>query len=185
MSLPGIGGAAPLLAFLLDLVTAVYIVTTIFVIAVRKMPVAKSHGAGPRLIALVATNLQMALFVLPHAATSDLVSAVALGIATFGTGAEIAILIWLRHAFSVFPEARKLVTAGPYRWVRHPIYLLGTITSFGLCMQFEQPWALLITLTTFGFQLWRMQCEEVVLARAFPGYVVYAERTARLIPGIY
>jgi hypothetical protein len=31
-------------------------------------------------------------------------------------------LWYLRRSFSLEPEARNLVTAGPYRWARHPIY---------------------------------------------------------------
>ncbi len=174
-----------LLNLSLNVAVAIYIAMTIFFVAIRRMPVAKSRGARPRAIALIGANLQMALVALPHVVVPFPVSAVSLVLATFGTAAEIAVLIWLGRAFSILPEARKLVTGGPYRWIRHPVYLAGTISSLGISLQFEQPWALLVVLVTFRFQLWRMQCEEAVLARAFPEYAGYAAKTARLIPGIY
>jgi protein-S-isoprenylcysteine O-methyltransferase Ste14 len=177
--------ATLLFNFLLNIVTAIYMLMTIWIVTIRKMPVAKSQGVGPRLIALIGANLQMSLLALPHAAVAFPVSVVSLVLATLGTGAEIGILAWLRHSFSIFPEARKLVTGGPYHWIRHPIYLAGTVSSLGLCLQFEQPWAFLITLVTFAFQLGRIQYEEAVLTRAFPDYADYARTTARLVPGIY
>jgi protein-S-isoprenylcysteine O-methyltransferase Ste14 len=176
---------ALLLDFLLNIVTALYVAMTISAVIIRKMPVAKSEGVKPRLIALIGANLQMSFFALPRAIVSVPVSAVSLIVATLGIAAELAVLARLRRSFSILPEARELVTSGPYRWIRHPLYLTGTITGLGLCLQFEQPWGLLITLATFGFQLWRMHYEETVLTRAFPAYAAYARKTARLIPGIY
>jgi protein-S-isoprenylcysteine O-methyltransferase Ste14 len=178
-------GTTAFLGFLLDAVTAIYVVTTIIAFFIRKMPVAKADGVVPRLIALTGAYLQMSLLLLPHAAILQAVSVITVVVAMLGTGAEIVILFRLRHAFTILPEARVLVTGGPYRWVRHPIYLVGTINSFAVSLQFAQPWASLIVLATLGFQLQRIKCEEAVLTRAFPAYAAYAKKTARLIPGIY
>src|SRR5207302_3384193 len=41
-------------------------------------------------------------------------------------------LTYLRNRFSIVPEARGLVTTGPYQFVRHPIYLGEIIAGFGL-----------------------------------------------------
>jgi protein-S-isoprenylcysteine O-methyltransferase Ste14 len=102
-----------------------------------------------------------------------------------GTIASIIVLLWLGRSFSILPEARKLVTSGPYRHIRHPLYLVEEVGSLGVMLQFLQPWSLLLEIANFGLQLWRMQREEIVLTGAFPEYAAYAARTARLIPGVY
>src|SRR5260370_10239917 len=43
-------------------------------------------------------------------------------------------LSYLGRRFSIVPEARGLVTSGPYRLVRHPIYLGEIIAGFGLVL---------------------------------------------------
>ena len=83
------------------------------------------------------------------------------------------------------PEARKLVTAGPYALVRHPLYFCEELALFGIALQHQQPAALVVFAAQFAFQIVRMHYEERVLTGAFPEYKDYAARTARLIPGIY
>ena len=39
-----------------------------------------------------------------------------------GTAFGVWGLLYLRHSFSIIPEARRLVVGGPYRIVRHPLY---------------------------------------------------------------
>ena len=78
-----------------------------------------------------------------------------------------------------------MLTRGPYRRIRHPLYLAGLITSLGAMLHFEQPSAALVILANSALQLLRMYFEEMCLTRAFPEYADYAARTWRLIPGIY
>jgi len=47
-------------------------------------------------------------------------------------------------SFSVMAETRQLVIAGPYRFVRHPLYLTEQIATFGLFMQFASAWTALV-----------------------------------------
>jgi protein-S-isoprenylcysteine O-methyltransferase Ste14 len=91
----------------------------------------------------------------------------------------------LRRSFSVLPEARRLVTSGPYSLIRHPVYLSEEITLFGVMLQFVQPWAFLVFAIQLCFQFARIPFEERVLADAYPEYAEYSSRTARLLPGIY
>jgi protein-S-isoprenylcysteine O-methyltransferase Ste14 len=162
-----------------------YLVLIIALIFLRRMPVAKSRSIWPRAFAILGSTT---LFVLPwlHPASlsSPLIALSAL-LTAGGTIAELWILVWLRHAFSLMPEARALVTDGPYRRIRHPLYLAGLITSLGAMLHFQQPWAGLVVLGTFAIQLLRMHFEEQVLARAFPEYAAYVSQTWRLIPGLY
>ena len=44
-------------------------------------------------------------------------------------------LWYLRRNFSVEPEARDLVTSGPYRWARHPIYAVYLLINAGILLR--------------------------------------------------
>jgi protein-S-isoprenylcysteine O-methyltransferase Ste14 len=83
-------------------------------------------------------------------------------------------------------EGHSLVTAGPYGWVRHPIYtgmllaLLGTALAMGSARGFIGT-ALILA----GFIV-KLLAEEARMRETFPGaYDDYCRRTARLIPGVF
>jgi protein-S-isoprenylcysteine O-methyltransferase Ste14 len=94
-------------------------------------------------------------------------------------------LSYLRNRFSIVPEARELVTGGPYSVVRHPVYLGEIIAGIGLVVPTLFSIHALILVIFIGAQLLRIHFEERVLSSAFPTYEVYAARTKRLIPFIY
>ncbi len=77
-----------------------------------------------------------------------------------------------------------LVTSGPYRLVRHPIYLGFVLLAMGEALAFGSWPALVIALAgivpTFA---WRARAEEQLLGRSFgERYAVYRARTRLLIP---
>lgn len=82
-------------------------------------------------------------------------------------------------------KEHKLVTNGPYRWVRHPLYSVGTLlfTSFALM---ASNWFIgLTTLIGLVMLMVRLPKEEKNLVEKFgEEYKEYAKRTGRLIPRI-
>jgi protein-S-isoprenylcysteine O-methyltransferase Ste14 len=82
-------------------------------------------------------------------------------------------------------ESRQLVTTGPYRCVRHPLYLAEEIATIGVFLQFASLQAALVLAAHIAFQLRRMRNEELVLTASFHEYATYQRTTARLIPGVY
>ena len=78
-----------------------------------------------------------------------------------------------------------LVTAGPYRFLRHPLYLCEQLSAFGLALQFRQPWGLVIVCIGFALQFPRMHFEEEILAASFPAYRAYAAGRSRILPFLY
>ena len=93
----------------------------------------------------------------------------------------------LGPAWSFVPKADQgtgLVTTGPYRLVRHPIYLGLAMLAMGEALAFGSWPALMIVLAgivpTFA---WRARAEEKLLDRTFgERYAVYRQRTKMIIP---
>lgn len=99
-------------------------------------------------------------------------------------------IIHLGRFFTVnvaIAEDHQLIATGPYRYVRHPSYT-GTLLiflGFGLCMLNIFSLAAVVLPIAAAF-LWRMHVEEEALRAAFQSkYEAYANRTHRLIPGVY
>jgi protein-S-isoprenylcysteine O-methyltransferase Ste14 len=99
-----------------------------------------------------------------------------------GAVASLWPLWYLRRSFSVEPEARDLVTSGPYRWARHPIYAVYLLINGGILLShFTIPLAAVLAgwLATL---IIRVRYEEQVLATAFPQYREYRRRVGAFGP---
>lgn len=142
----------------------------------------KAAGLEPRIAAVFGTFLLTALAMLPR---QDL-PPVALGISSVLIIASMltsfVVLRWLGRAFSVMAEARRLVTQGPYRYVRHPLYVCEEFAVIGTFILVISPLAVIILIMHGVFQIRRMFHEENVLKATFPEYADYARRTPRLVP---
>jgi protein-S-isoprenylcysteine O-methyltransferase Ste14 len=94
--------------------------------------------------------------------------------------------LWhLRGSFSIMAEARKAVTTGPYRLVRHPLYLGEALTMLGLCLRLGTITALVFWAAFNALQLGRAAVEEQKLTRQLPDYGNYRKMTRFIIPGLY
>jgi protein-S-isoprenylcysteine O-methyltransferase Ste14 len=91
---------------------------------------------------------------------------------------------FLGRCFGVLPEARGLVTHGPYKIVRHPVYLGEIGATVGLAIAAPTiPNALLLAVV-IAVQFLRMKLEENALRAAFPEYQRYAETVPRVLPSV-
>lgn len=151
----------------------------------RRRPVLKARGWLPRFAALAGMGLLYALLLLPRAAPDPLWDALSLGLLLAGHFFCAVVLMQLGRSLSIMPEARKLVTAGLYSRIRHPLYLAEAVATLGILIQYRSALAAALVVVQFAVQLWRMREEEKVLAMAFPEYGDYSRRTARLIPRVY
>jgi protein-S-isoprenylcysteine O-methyltransferase Ste14 len=89
--------------------------------------------------------------------------------------------VWhLRRGFSIEPQARRLITSGPYGVARHPIYTGYFLQYAGMWLAFPTPAFALALLLWSLMMLDRMRLEEAVLARAFPEYATYRRRVGAL-----
>jgi protein-S-isoprenylcysteine O-methyltransferase Ste14 len=90
--------------------------------------------------------------------------------------------VTLGRCFGLLPEARGLVTRGPYRLVRHPVYLGEFAGVAGLLLASLSGRNLLLATVFVAAQAVRMRLEEQALGEAFAEYSAYASRTPRLVP---
>jgi protein-S-isoprenylcysteine O-methyltransferase Ste14 len=148
----------------------------------RLRPIRKATGIEPRLSALMGTFLLVGLALLPRADLPPIAVGISTGLIIIGMGASFMVLSWLGKSFSIMPEARSLVTQGPYALVRHPLYLCEEVAVVGAFLQVVSPAAFFIVIIHALFQVRRMMNEEKVLKATFEDYESYAAHTPRLIP---
>jgi protein-S-isoprenylcysteine O-methyltransferase Ste14 len=167
------------------LATLVFFIVLVLLLALRHKPRGKSSGFYPRFAAVAGTYLTVAMVLLPAKELSAALYAVSTVLIIGGTALSIYSALSLGRSISMLPEARRLITRGPYGVIRHPLYLSEAIALAGLTLQYSSPWAMALLVLQCVFQIERMKNEERVLARAFPEYQAYMAGRARLIPGVY
>ncbi len=107
-----------------------------------------------------------------------------------GILASVGLGLWAigtmqRSKLNVFPDVRggaHLVQAGPYRWIRHPMYtsVLGVTGAWAAS---SPSWLGLVLWGILASVLWtKLHYEERLLRRAFEGYEAYRTKTKRLLP---
>jgi protein-S-isoprenylcysteine O-methyltransferase Ste14 len=147
------------------------------------------HGCMLRAVSIV-VFLGMAAGGIVQFATGNLFSPSPWAI-TVQVGAAL-LLLWARRAFgrrSFHPAANPteggLVTSGPYRYIRHPIYTAFSLFSLaGVAAHWSWVSGLLGGLVV-GCGLVRIYCEEVLVTARYPEYRQYAATTWRMIPYVF
>ncbi|HEU6445564.1 MAG TPA: isoprenylcysteine carboxylmethyltransferase family protein [Gaiellaceae bacterium] len=95
----------------------------------------------------------------------------------------VVLVVWARRAmgrsFSAFPTPRpgaELVVRGPYRFVRHPMYVGGILVLLGFSLAFSAV-GLLLTAGLAVLWVFKARHEERLLEERFPGYAEYRRAT--------
>ncbi len=107
---------------------------------------------------------------------------VAVLVTTLGLGLSVYALGWLGRSFGVVPQARELVRSGPYRYVRHPLYVAEFITFVGAILTVVTPFSAAVLVLFVAAQTYRAIQEEKVLKVAFPEYESYMSQAGRFTP---
>jgi len=103
-------------------------------------------------------------------------------------GATLSEWSLMQHGWSVSPFPRPvddahLVSSGPYRYVRHPMYSGIVLFTLGVGLAYANPAVLLASFTFLVFFMAKTGHEEAMLVESVPGYRTYrSEVPWRLIP---
>jgi protein-S-isoprenylcysteine O-methyltransferase Ste14 len=173
-----------LLEFLANISGMLFQLLVIFITLHRLKPVNAAGGFEARMTAMTGTFLLLLIPVLPYTPLQSPTLQV-LGLVMFAAGSLLSayVIFWLGKSFSIMAEARRLVTSGPYSFVRHPLYVSEEIAVFGaLLLNLSLP-VLALVFVHFLTQLRRIHHEEKVLRATFPEYSAYARATPMLVPG--
>jgi protein-S-isoprenylcysteine O-methyltransferase Ste14 len=136
-------------------------------------------------LAFVACGIAMGTAVAtsdPSPSTPDLLVVFGELVAVTGFAWMLVAVTFLGRCFSVLPEARGLVTRGPYGVVRHPVYLGEIGACLGLVVAAPSAMNAVAFACFIAAQAVRMNLEERALRAAFPEYESYARRVPRFIP---
>ncbi len=111
---------------------------------------------------------------------------------------DLLVVVGLLIVFLVFREnsytsaiievgsEQKVITTGPYRLVRHPMYSGALLMLLGVPLAHGSLWGLLFWLPMLVVIVLRLKDEERFLKANLQGYPDYTTQTRfRLIPGIY
>ena len=106
--------------------------------------------------------------------------------------AAVLLMLWARITFgrrsfhaAANPTSGGLVTTGPYRFVRHPIYAAAIFFVWSAALDHRTApgvaGATLLAVGAFG----RMLAEEHLLVAMYPAYGAYRDRTKRVVPFVF
>jgi protein-S-isoprenylcysteine O-methyltransferase Ste14 len=104
---------------------------------------------------------------------------------TLGACLSLASLLSLGRRFGVFPALRSLATRGPYRLVRHPMYLAYVFADIGYNLEEWNYGTALMVMAGWVSLLYRIHAEERILSHD-AGWSAYAASVRyRLFPGLW
>jgi len=98
---------------------------------------------------------------------------------------SFASLLSLGRRFGVWPASRGLATRGPYRLVRHPMYLAYVLADIGYNLQEWNFVTVLMVMVGWASLLYRIRAEERVLSQDSGWSTYVASVRYRLLPGIW
>jgi protein-S-isoprenylcysteine O-methyltransferase Ste14 len=183
--------SADVIGFLRGGLYAVFLSIPVAVFLLQDPPAAQDDRLLVRAAALIATFLLILLGILAPSgprliSVSVRVEMAALVATVLGAAFAVAAMIKLGMSFSFRPEARKLVTNGPYRVIRHPVYLAEIVMSCGVLIASMRLTLVLGESIVIALQVVRIRAEERLLDRTLPAFKEFESATRyRLIPGLW
>ncbi|HEY1407427.1 MAG TPA: isoprenylcysteine carboxylmethyltransferase family protein, partial [Promineifilum sp.] len=102
----------------------------------------------------------------------------------------LSVWVLLTNAYAArvvrIQEGHQVVTTGPYRYVRHPMYSGTLLAWIAGALSLGSWWMLIVSFMGILLFVWRTGMEDDTLLEKLGGYAAYAETTRyRLVPGIW
>lgn len=99
------------------------------------------------------------------------------------------LMLWARFSFGLrsfhfSAEATEggLITSGPYKYIRHPIYAAVIYFVTASVLSYISPVNILLWAVCCAGAGIRIYSEEILLKKKYPEYIEYARRTKRIVP---
>ena len=178
-------GVAMLVALAVSALTVAFYLLVLWAYLRRGPATSTARSSVTRAVAVIATGLPVVLPVLVGLGTSLVLNCLAGVLMLVGLALSVLSLRALNRNLSVIPQVRDLAVAGPYRWVRHPLYVGELVTVLGITMRAPRPAPMVLWLVLVGLQAYRASAEERLLAATLPAYAGYRASTARFVPRLY
>jgi protein-S-isoprenylcysteine O-methyltransferase Ste14 len=81
---------------------------------------------------------------------------------------------------------QRVISSGPYAWVRHPMYAAALVMLLGMPLALGSAWGVLLVLALVPLLIWRLMDEERFLVNHLAGYREYQAKVRyRLLPLIW
>jgi protein-S-isoprenylcysteine O-methyltransferase Ste14 len=109
-------------------------------------------------------------------------SPVSIALIVFGHAISVWALFHLRRCFGILTEVRRLVKTGPYRFVRHPLYVGENFAAIGFCFMFPSWFNIGVTTVFLLNQRLRAHFEEQKFLQTIPDYKNYMEQAGAYLP---
>lgn len=151
-----------------------------------EMKLPRQFGVGPIGIVSSAALLAVAIWAARRISVAPLFANPTIPRLALLAGIVISILmvVWSVRSLPVQTRGLKVCAAGPYRYVRHPVYAaFSTIGALGLALYANSPIFLLWFVAIQPLWNWLVRFEEQAMLDGFgEEYEHYMEHTGRLFP---
>lgn len=101
----------------------------------------------------------------------------------------VALMIWSRRSFksgqfsiNAEPKEGSLMSNGPYRFIRHPMYAAGLLLIWSSVLGYLSVITAVVAVIVTCVIFLRIGVEEQYLRERFADYAEYARKTKRVIP---
>jgi protein-S-isoprenylcysteine O-methyltransferase Ste14 len=167
----------------------IYVLQHFIVLAIaltRPQPKLRDYSIASSMAVGVAYAYPYAQVIYLRWSPGDVASpAAGLLLVTLAAGLSLVSLLTMGRHFGVRPALRGLVTSGPYRFVRHPMYFSYIVADIGYNLQEWNFITLLLVLVGWMSLVYRIHAEERVLSQ-HPEWRAYAVLVRyRLFPGVW
>jgi len=167
----------------------IYVLQHLMVLGIaltRDAPKARDYSLGSSIAVGVAYIYPYAQVIYLRLSSGYVASpAAGLALVTLAAGLSLVSLLTIGRIFGVRPALRDLVTSGPYRFVRHPMYLSYVMADIGYNLQESNFVTLVFVLVGCASLVYRIEAEERVLSQhaAWPAYLALVRY--RIFPGLW
>ena len=169
-----------------DIITALYLAdqTIVILFLLFRRPAQRMSDRKVDYVVAVAGTV-LPLFAVPSSGQSVAPIAFCAALAMTGILLHLSAKLSLRRSFGIVAADRGIKVEGPYRFIRHPMYLGYMLVHLALVLAGPLLWNIILFGISWTLLVLRIAAEERVLGYN-EVYAAFQRKTRfRLIPGIY